>query len=85
MVKDHPNHFTPGWTAPKGDDALCFLTLQISFLSCWLGFNYLLHCLQHILLQIGHVKLKGKPEDVGSFINNVLGKMGLGTHSDIMV
>jgi arsenite-transporting ATPase len=31
------------------------------------------------------VKLKGKPEDVGSFINNVLGKMGLGTHSDIMV
>ncbi|XP_066347759.1 ATPase GET3B-like [Miscanthus floridulus] len=35
-------------------------------------------------VEIGHVKLKGKPEDVGSFINNVLGKMGLGTHSDIM-
>jgi arsenite-transporting ATPase len=31
------------------------------------------------------MKLKGKPQDVGSYINNLLGKMGLGTHPDIMV
>ncbi|EES10942.1 hypothetical protein BDA96_06G117900 [Sorghum bicolor] len=35
-------------------------------------------------VEIGHMKLKGKPQDVGSYINNLLGKMGLGTHPDIM-
>lgn len=35
-------------------------------------------------VEAGQVKIKGRPEDLGSFINNLLGKMGLGTHSDIM-
>nr|ACG34502.1 arsenical pump-driving ATPase [Zea mays] len=35
-------------------------------------------------VEAGQFKIKGEPEDLGSFINNLLGKMGLGTHSDIM-
>jgi hypothetical protein len=87
MVKKHPNHFTPGWTGQllRAMMHCVFLTLHISFFSYWLGFNYLLYWPQNIPLQAGQFKIKGEPEDLGSFINNLLGKMGLGTHSDIMV
>jgi len=46
-------------------------------------FNYLLYCLEHVLLQIGRVKLEGEP-GVGSFINSLMGSMGLGTLADLV-
>jgi len=40
--------------------------------------------LEHVLLQIGHVKLEGAGPGVGSFINNLMGSMGLGTLADLV-
>jgi hypothetical protein len=38
--------------------------------------------MEHIVLQIGHVEIKGDPSEARSWINNILGRVGMGIPMD---
>jgi hypothetical protein len=38
--------------------------------------------MEHIVLQIGHVEIKGDPSEARYWINNILGRVGMGIPTD---